>query len=142
MGRLFLFLAILALLWALYRAFIRYLRSTSKALPEQSASSPDDDPDKLAWYRENGYLEWVRYRIGYTLHTFASGSGNEGETVVEERSSLSPWFLAGSDEARRWVAEQDAKPAEEGEPWSERWIAGRGIRGDERMWLPPGERPS
>jgi hypothetical protein len=136
-GRLLLFLVFLTLLWALFRAFLRYVRSTATA-PAQSDAAPPT-PEKLSWYRHNGYREWVRYRVGYTLYT---RSDSAGETLVEEKSSLGPWFEAEGDEVERWLAEQRALPSDEGEPWSARWIAGRGIQGDERRWLPRGQRPS
>ena len=137
MGRLLLFLAVLALLWALFRAFLRYVRSAATAPAARESERPS--AEKLAWYRRQGYREWVRYRVGYTEYSRGSAAG---ETLVEERSSFGPWFEAGSAAAEAWLAEQRARPSEEGEPWSERWISGRGVQGDERRWLPPGQRPS
>jgi hypothetical protein len=138
-GRLLLFLAIVTLLWALFRAFLRYmLRSTATAPARSDDDAAPPSPEKLSWYRRHGYREWVRYRVGYTLYT---RSDSAGETLVEEKSSHGPWFEAESDEGERWLAEQRALPSDEGEPWSERWIAGRGVQGDERRWLPRGQRP-
>lgn len=141
MGRLLLFLAIVALLWALFRAFMRYLGSASTAPARRSAAAPDD-PERVAWYRRQGYRRWIRYQTGYTLYTRTSGPSPDAETLVEEHLDFSPWFVAESDEAQRWVAEQNDRPPDEGEPWSRRWIANRGIRGEEVAWLPPGQRPS
>lgn len=141
MGRLLIFLTIVALLWALFRAFLRYLASASATPARRSAAEPDD-PERVDWYRSQGYRRWIRYQTGYTLYTRGGERSSDAETLVEERTDFSPWFVAESEEAQRWVSEQSDRPSDEGEPWSERWIANRGIRGEEVAWLPPGQRPS
>ncbi len=139
MIRFLILVAIGTLLFTLFRSFLRYLREAAqqgRAVQQQDAA----EAKSIDWYRANGYVEWVRHEIDYTVYTPAGN--REGEIVVEQQRDYSPWFIAGSDEERQWHQRESAKPTEEGAEWSDRWIRGRGIRGQQSKWLPPGEKAS
>ncbi len=139
MIRFLILVAIGTLLFTLFRSFLRYVR---EAAQQGRAVQQKDEADarSIEWYRANGYVEWVRHEVGYTAYTPAGKQG--GEIVVEQQRDYSPWFPAGSDEERQWHRRESAKPSEEGAEWSPRWIRGRGIRGQQSKWLPPGEKAS